>query len=304
VDLAVLEVGLGGRLDSTNVCQPLACAVTSISFDHTKQLGNTLEEIAAEKAGIAKRNVPLVCAVAEPGPREVIERVAKTAGARQIQLGIDYGYEATSHHRLNYWDVLSGEPWLLDEVEIAMPGRHQAANAACAIALLRQLQTTPWQVSEAALRAGLRNACCSARVEVLRREPLVILDAAHNVASVTALLYALDELDARSRRLLIFGTTRDKDVAGMLRLLLPRFQHVLFTRYVNNPRAVEPAELESLAQIAVPEQNRFAVEAYQTPADAWQRARALQSECGLTCITGSFFLAAELRPLIDASYLP
>jgi dihydrofolate synthase/folylpolyglutamate synthase len=79
---------------------------------------------------------------------------------------------------------------------------------------------------------------------------------------------------------------------------------VLFTRYVNNPRAVEPAELESLAQVAVPEQNGFAVEAYQTPADAWQRARALQCECGLTCITGSFFLAAELRPLIDASYLP
>jgi dihydrofolate synthase/folylpolyglutamate synthase len=304
VDLAVLEVGLGGRLDSTNVCQPLACAITSISFDHTKQLGNTLEEIAAEKAGIAKRDVPLVCGVAETGPREVIQRVVKAAGARRVQLGVDYGYETIARGRLNYWDTFSGDRWGLHEVEIAMPGRHQAANAACAIALLRQLHGTTWQVAETAMRTGLRNAFCSARVEVLRREPLVILDAAHNVASVAALLHSLEELDSRSRRLLIFGTTRDKDVAGMLRLLLPGFQHILFTRYVNNPRAVEPTELAALARAALPDKNGPVLEAYETPADAWQRAHSLQGEFGLTCVTGSFFLAAELRPLIDASYLP
>lgn len=304
VDLAVLEVGLGGRLDSTNVCQPLACAVTSISFDHTKQLGNTLEEIAAEKAGIAKPDVPLICGVTEAGPRNVIEHVARGAGARVVQLGIDYGYEAVSPHRLNYWDTESGDRWRLNELEIAMPGRHQAANAACAIALLRQLDATPWRVPEAAMRVGLRQAFCSARVEVLRREPLVILDAAHNVASVAALLQSLDELDTRSRRLLIFGTTRDKDVAGMLGLLLPHFQHLLFTRYVNNPRAVEPAELAALARGTLPEQKELSLEAYETPAEAWQRARSLQNDFGLTCVTGSFFLAAEIRPWIEASYLP
>lgn len=303
VDLAVLEVGLGGRLDSTNVCRPVACAITSISYDHTKQLGSTLAEIAAEKAGIAKRNVPLVCAVTESEPRQVIQQVAVDAGATLFQVGSDYGYQATTERRMDYWDRCHGIPFQLDGLELAMAGRHQVSNAACATALLRQLGATEWSVPETAIRAGLRQARCPARVEVIQREPLVIMDAAHNAASVTALLQSLDELDAQSQRLLIFGTTRDKDVSGMLALLLPKFQHVLFTRYINNPRAIAPEELAAMAQQAISGKFGREIETAATPAEAWQRARTLQSTYGLTCITGSFFLAAELRPIIESHYL-
>ncbi len=162
-----------------------------------------------------------------------------------------------------------------------------------ALAALAELRRQGWNVPETAIRRGLAEVRWPARVEVVARHPTVVLDAAHNRASIESLLETLDESFAASRRLLIFATTQDKQVREMLELLLPRFDHVLLTRYTNNPRGVPVEELRQLAVDLSPKP----IEVCSTPADAWRRARELATPDHLICVTGSFFLAAELRPM-------
>jgi dihydrofolate synthase/folylpolyglutamate synthase len=321
VDAAVLEVGLGGRLDSTNVCEPVVCAITNISFDHTKQLGNTLSAIATEKAGIIKPGVPVVSGVLDDEPRQVIEAIAQERQSPLLQRERDFG--ATPYdlervttspaaagsrvppsERLSYWDHFERSPYSLDEVAVGMLGGHQVQNASVAIAIARKLHQFGWAISDAAIRRGLIDASCPARVEVFGTQPTRIIDVAHNLASVEALVKVLDVRFAADRRVLVFASSRDKDTVGMLRLLLPRFDTVVLTRYMNNPRAIEPVELQQFTDSILNEpadaanNNRPVVETSPNPAAAWQRAQQLATENDLICITGSFFLAAEIRPLL------
>lgn len=314
VAAAVLEVGLGGRLDSTNICRPEVCVITSISFDHTKQLGNTLAAIAGEKAGIIKAGVPVVSGVVEPEPRDVIIARAEAVGAPLVQRDVDYGYvthesgnEQASGQSFDYWEKAllpassPREPASeLKNVRLGMLGSHQCANAATAIAALHCLASRGWQISEAHLRAGITTARISARIEQIQSSPTVILDVAHNLASIEALLTVLREQFTASRRILIFASSKDKDYAGMLKLLLPACDTIFLTQYLNNPRAVEAGELLTIAQ-----QLRAAtgtampiLHATVRPADALRLSRAIAQPDDLICIAGSFFLAAELRPAL------
>jgi dihydrofolate synthase/folylpolyglutamate synthase len=305
-EAVVLEVGLGGRLDSTNVCRPRLCVITSISFDHVKQLGNTLYAIAREKAGIIKPGVPVVSSVCEDEPREAIEQVAELNQAPLFQRGREFDYEVRVNSAADNMQVTYREPanearYELGPLPVGMLGEHQAANAATAIAVMRKLQQQSFRVDEEAIRSGLLHAKSPARIEVVQQRPTVILDVAHNLASIAALLEALDQrfpksaLQKQSRRILVFASSRDKDPTGMLRLLLPKFDHAIVTKYVNNPRAVEPGELCGMAQSLGCE---TPVESAPEPNAAWQRARNLAESNDLICITGSFFLAAELGPLL------
>jgi dihydrofolate synthase / folylpolyglutamate synthase len=305
-DIAVLEVGLGGRLDSTNVCQPLVSVITSISFDHMKQLGNTLAEIAAEKAGIIKAGVPVISGVIDQEPRRVIAEIAQQRGSRLVQLGDDFRFEYHPPRRLDADSAVRGsidfEFNSMDRqkhfggVEIGLIGRHQAANAAVALATLAELRAIGWQLPEAAMRRGLAEVRWPARVEIISHRPTIVIDAAHNVASVQSLLETLDESFANPRRLLIFATTLEKDVRGMLELLLPRFEAVILTRYLNNPRAVGVEELDALAAELSPSQ-RFTC---PDPAAAWRLASEIATPEHLICVTGSFFLASEIRTEVSA----
>ena len=311
VDLAVLEVGLGGRLDSTNVCHPLVCVITSISFDHTKQLGSTLAAIAGEKAGIIKPGVPVVTAVTQDEPFEVIQKVAAHNGCAIHCLGRDFWYElepapalletAPAGVRFSYREVPGGPLGQLDGLGLQLLGQHQAGNAATALRTLGVLRQAGWKIPDAALREGLAGVYCPARIEVVRDHPAIILDAAHNVASVEALMAALEtHFSGRSgRRILVFASSRDKDTAGMLRVLLPRFDRIVLTRYLENPRGLAPAELESLAQTIATQQRitRRPPELMvcAEPAAAWQQAAADLQPQDLLCITGSFYIAAEMR---------
>jgi dihydrofolate synthase/folylpolyglutamate synthase len=308
VDCAVLEVGLGGRLDSTNVCQPSASVITSISFDHTRQLGNTLAAIAGEKAGIIKPGVPVVSGVVKDEPREVIRQVAREQGAKLFERGREFDFVATSSpgsmQSLDYCE--SG--FELRGVSLRMFGGHQAANAAVAICAVRRLVEQGWSINEDALRRGLASATLPARIELVSEQPAVIVDVAHNVASIEALLAVLADRFRPRRRVLIFASSKDKDTAGMLRLLLPRFDQVVLTRYIENPRAVELDQLERLAAEALAAASgngnlRPAIYTAATPAEAWQMAQRTAGPEDLVCITGSFFLAAELRPLVLATTL-
>jgi dihydrofolate synthase/folylpolyglutamate synthase len=300
-DAAVLEVGLGGRLDSTNVCHPEVSVITSISFDHMRQLGNTLAAIAGEKAGIIKPHIPVVSGVLPPEPRDVIAAQASAARSPLFQRGPDFDIDPSASSALTYREPATG--YELTDVHLAMVGDHQAANAAVAIATINRLRERDWSIPDEALRAGLQIARCPARIEQLATRPTTILDVAHNVASIEALLAALQRFPAR-RRILVFASSKDKDYAGMLERLLPAFNTVFLTQYVNNPRAMEAEGLLAIAQQIRRASNAnndsppATLHAAVRPHDALRLARLVASPDDLICIAGSFFLAAELRPLI------
>ncbi len=173
-------------------------------------------------------------------------------------------------------------------------GHHQATNAGVALSALAELRALGWSIPEEAVRQGLAEVSWPARIELVARRPAVVIDAAHNLASIDALTRVLDESFAVPTRLLVFATTQDKDVRGMLRLLLARFDRVLFTRYLSNPRAVPPAQLAALA--AELTGRRYPV--YADPSAAWDAVRAMASPDDLICVTGSFFIAGEMREQI------
>ncbi len=309
VEAAVLEVGLGGRLDSTNVCRPLVSAITSISLDHTRQLGHTLPSIAREKAGIIKPGVPVVSGVTDAGPRQVIREVCRVQACQLAELGVDFDFvyhppkgleTAPALGKVDFHSSGAGGDRHRRGVKLALLGRHQAANAAVALALLEELRRIGWTIPEEAVRDGLAALTWPARVELVARRPAVVIDTAHNPASIDALIRVLDESFSVRRRLLVFATTYDKDMRGMLSRLLPGFDHVFLTRYLSNPRAVPPEELAAAAA----EISQRPCRVCPSPAEAWTQVLALAGPDDLICVTGSFFLAAEIRQQILAPSTP
>lgn len=307
-DVAVVEVGLGGRLDSTNVCTSLVSVITSISFDHTRQLGSTLAAIAREKAGIIKPGVPVISGVVQHEPRAVIEEAAAECHSELRALGRDFNFayhpprnlEAAPTNApcgtLDFEETLAGSTRRIRGVELGLLGRHQAANAAVALATLTQLEARGLRLPETSVRQGLAEMKWPARIEIVSRRPMIIVDAAHNTASIECLLQTLNESFRCRCQMLVFATTQDKDVRGILQLLLPHFEAVILTRYTSNPRSVDPAELDLLAAELSPIPRHICPD----PQSAWDFARQQITPEHLVCVTGSFFLAAEMRAAISA----
>jgi dihydrofolate synthase/folylpolyglutamate synthase len=307
VDGAVIEVGLGGRLDSTNVCLPMVSVITSISFDHTKQLGNTLASIAREKAGIIKPGVPVVCGVTEPQAQAVIADVAREHGCRLIQCGRDFHFEyrragqdrlppTVMQGSVDFSYRVSGQDYELRGVPLAMRGPHQAANAAVALASIAELRYQGWCVSAEAMRIGLSRAALPGRVEIIAGAPTIVLDTAHNAASARALVEALGELPQPARRTVILSISRDKDARAIVEELAPHFDRFVVTQYQENPRAVPAESLAKIVRAALAGRTAE-VAVVAAPSQAWQHVQQTSLPAELVCITGSFFLAAELRRL-------
>jgi dihydrofolate synthase/folylpolyglutamate synthase len=313
VEAAVIEVGLGGRYDSTNVCLPAVSLITSISFDHTRLLGDRLASIAGEKAGIVKPGRPVISGATAPEARQVIARVCQERRSPLRELGKDYHYryqpgwigpttargseerEPPPAKRNSQVQVVTPRrtwPFL----ELGLLGEHQAANAAGVIACVEELREQGWHISDAAVAAGLANVQWPARMEVIAESPLVILDCAHNVASAQAVVDTLQASFGQRRRWLVFAGSNDKDLPGMLAVLAPHFNHAFLTQYQDNPRGVPT---ETLAQV-LGRVSRLPFITYATPLQAWQAASKAASRDDLICITGSVFLAGELRPILKA----
>jgi dihydrofolate synthase/folylpolyglutamate synthase len=297
----VLEVGMGGRLDSTNVVHPVLSIITSIAFDHTRQLGNTLGAIATEKAGILKRSRPAVSGVCEDGPRRAIRRVAAQRRCQLRELGIDFQFEALAPRqplaRPTPWQVKT-RTWRTNWGTLGLPllGPHQAHNAAVALAgldLLAEVEPS-LEVSREAVSRGFSTLRWPARVEVLGEAPWLVIDGAHNVASAQALAETLLSSFPASPRTLVFGTTRDKDVQGQLRALLPLFDPLIVTRYVENPRFVPPDDIAA-AILAIAGRTARVT---HDPAEALDLALRATGPEALICVTGSLFLAAEARAIL------
>lgn len=314
-DAVVLEVGLGGRLDSTNVCQPVISLITSISLDHQAQLGNTIGEIAREKAGIIKACTPVVCTARSPEAREAICAVAE---AQQAPLHlIDRDFHVS-------WQAISAEdatPEMQPSAEISFDflgrasnslvsgcwstrllGRHQADNIAAALATFEILVSShAWQLPREQLCAGIANVQPLARLQIVGHRPIQIVDSAHNPASMQAGLTALKEHFPDRPQTIIFASSRDKDFVGMLRQVLDSAKHVVLTAYHDNPRGLPVLELASAAReivsaSATSDSPNLVV--METPKAAWDAAKSLTPADELIYATGSFFLAAELLPVV------
>jgi dihydrofolate synthase/folylpolyglutamate synthase len=300
-DIAVLETGLGGRLDSTNVCRPIVNCITNISRDHTHLLGNTIRQIATEKAGIIKHGVPVVTGVTQQESIDVVTRTADKLHAPLWLLNRDIAIENISR-RQKHADP--AETWItvrtplseFRDIPVPLRGRHQADNTALVLGIVDRLRLAGYAISDDAVLAGLSRVEWPARIEVVGREPAVIIDAAHNWASAKALVAALKDEFPHQRKILVFASTRDKDIRGQLRLLLPEFETVILTQYVDNPRAVAPEELRGLVHGL----SNHLVHVTQEPVSAWKLARRLADPKDVIVVTGSFFLVAELRDLILA----
>ncbi|MBM4002091.1 MAG: bifunctional folylpolyglutamate synthase/dihydrofolate synthase [Planctomycetes bacterium] len=317
VQLAVMEVGLGGRLDSTNVCLPVLSIITSISLDHVRQLGDTVEAIAAEKAGIIKPGVPVVSGVVQDGPAGVIAAIANRESSRIYKLGLDFDFEMVaspaSEARLaiaafNYREPAESQRanslrTRIDGLRIPARGMHQRANAALVCCGVERLRQAGWQIPDSALREGLANSQFPARTQIVRDRPLIILDVAHNRASVEALLEAIPPANYRSKTLL-FAASQDKDVDGMIEVIIPFFDRVVLTRFLENPRAVAPRLLAEYCQNFMERHPGVApeIQVAETPADAWSECRRSLGPDDLLCISGSFFLAAELSRIVQMGW--
>lgn len=306
VELAVVEVGLGGRFDSTNVCDPVLSIITSISLDHTQQLGNTLAAIAREKAGIIKPQRPTVSGVTPQEAREVIASVALTQSSPLQEMGRDlqYAYQpgwitAQEWRRPRVQVTTRERTW--PELELALLGEHQAANAAVVIAAVEELRREDAPIPDEAVAAGLRDVHWPARLEVVSRRPIVLIDCAHNVASIQGLIETLQTTFPPARRVLIFAGSRDKDLEGMLSLLTPHFDRAFFTRYTSSQRGAAPESLAASWESAGGRGGTVCA----TPQAAWDAARRCTGPEDLLCITGSVFLAGELRRMaIEAGAAP
>ncbi len=308
VDVAVIEVGLGGRFDSTNVCNPQVAVITSISIDHTQQLGNTLASIAGEKAGILKPGRPAVSGVQAPEPRAVIERVAQERGVRLRQLGEDFSYRYrpgrvtnAALHFPTVEVVTQRRRW--PGMTIRLLGEHQAQNAAVAVAVVEELVEQGLSIPDSAVVSGLMSVRWPARLELVQRRPLTILDCAHNLASAEALVETLrtlipgweDKQAATGRRRLIFAGSSDKDLEGIFRVLTPHFSDLYLTRYAHSPRSVPPAVLGDMVR----QVSEIPFTMWPTAREAFEAAQGASGLDDLICVTGSVFLAGELLPFWD-----
>ncbi len=291
VEVAVLEVGMGGRLDATNVVDPLVAIITSLSYDHTHILGETLPLIAREKAGIIKDEACVVSAPQAPEAMAVIEEVCREQDAELTVIGRDWTWEAGEANLEGQWFRVTNHESRITNHGFWIPllGRHQLDNATVAVAAMEKLRQRGVNVPEASVGEGLRRVRWPGRLEILGRRPFVVVDCAHNADSAGKLKAALEEVFAYRRLILIFGASADKDIEGMMRELFPLAQQVIITQ-AKHPRAVDTGVLREKALALRP-----GVMVSDSVAEALGLALGVASPQDLICATGSVFVVAEVR---------
>ncbi len=275
VQIAVMETGLGGRLDATTACVPKVTAITPISFDHQEYLGTTLAAIAAEKAGIIKPGVPLVLSRQPPEAQAVFD------GVPSVREGVDFeGREGFSYRGLDL---------RMQGVRLPLRGPHQVQNAAVALACLELLGRDGFALRDEQIRRGLEGTSWPGRLEAFAGDPLVVLDGAHNPAGVEVLLKALDSEYANRPIHLVFGVFADKDADPMMRALFPRVGAVTLTP-IANPRSRDPNSYLALAKSL-----NANVTVAADAASALALARSSVPKGGVALVAGSLFLVGQLR---------
>jgi dihydrofolate synthase/folylpolyglutamate synthase len=284
VDLAVMEVGMGGRLDATNVSQSLVGAITNISIDHREHLGNTLTKIAGEKAGIIKPGLPMVTGEKRPYIRDVFDQVAKKHHTRVFGLGRDFKIRTLASGEFNYYGLHRD----LKELKLKLLGSHQVRNAAVALASLELLAEKGFDFTEPDIREGLAGVFWPGRAEIFPGQPDIMLDGAHNPGAASVLADLLTRLDYQ-RLYLVLGILADKDIPRIMAPLLPKAEAVFLTR----PDYERASTVKNLSEAA----QGFA-ERVSMHEEVWRAIEAAKSEASqedLVLVTGSLSTVGEAR---------
>ncbi len=290
VDWSVIEVGLGGRLDATNVIMPAACAITALSLEHTDLLGDNIASIAAEKAGIIKPGAPIVTGPQPPEAMAVIRQAASAVDSPLIQVGEAWRWEIREQSPHGLWLDIYGPDSTITDLQIPLTGAHQAINATVAVALVHTLKSNGVEFSAETIREGLAQTYWPGRLELLSQQPNIVLDSAHNRDSASRLNHALS-IFPHQRLILLFGVSRDKDVAGMLEILGREADTIILTRSFH-PRAANPIQLEKVARKLFPEKNILLTE---DASPGLEQALTLARDGDLILVTGSIFVVAAVR---------
>ena len=294
VEIAVVETGLGGRLDSTNVIKPEVTAITSISKDHMAQLGPTIARIAEEKAGIFKTGVPAVTVQQSPDAELVLKRVAESRGVQLAVAGKDiefsYRFESSRlqgpHNRI----CLTTPNSKFEHLSVPLLGEHQAINCGLALSVIDRLKTRGFAINDSRAMEGLLKTTIPGRMEMVSQQPRVLVDGAHNAASVDAMMRAIGQHIPYDSMVVIFGCCADKDVTGMLERITSGADKVIFTK-VDNVRSADPNELAARYIEAYGKMAQVA----PTLEDALAIANRAVTKEDLICITGSFYLVGEAK---------
>ncbi|MDD5136055.1 MAG: bifunctional folylpolyglutamate synthase/dihydrofolate synthase [Candidatus Omnitrophica bacterium] len=288
VDFAVFEVGLGGRLDATNILEPLVSVITPISYEHTDKLGHTLAEIAGEKAGIIKEDATCIIAPQEEEALKTILRVCEDKRARPVLVGKDIRFEGFEFNDSKEIFGVAGLSSRYPRLEMALLGSHQIVNAATAIGIIESLRLKGIDITDDAVRRGVRNARWPGRLEIVSKRPYLLIDGAQNRASANALVKAVKRIFRYNKLVLVLGVSKDKDIKGMLEELLPVSDRIILTKAKVIERAAEPQRIKEFI-------TRTDKDIYLTSSvkEAVSMARSLAAPDDLILITGSLFVVGE-----------
>jgi dihydrofolate synthase / folylpolyglutamate synthase len=287
-DVAIMEVGMGGRLDATNVIDPLVAVITNISLEHQAFLGPRLLDIAGEKAGIVKPSIDVVTAATQPSVLDLLQSKCKMNRSVLWRVGREFRYRLTGSG-LNYY----GKDITLKNLELALKGRFQARNGATALGVIELLRNKGLSIPTRAIADGLRRCRWPGRVQVVGTDPTIVLDGAHNPGAMRTLVDAIQSGFEYDRLLLVIGVMADKEIRDILREVVPISDHVIYTRPAYY-RAAAPEVLETLG-------SDLGAHGEIVPllTQAIERARALARPRDLVLISGSLFTVGEALTHFD-----
>ncbi len=298
-DISVLEVGMGGRLDSTNIILPEVSVITPVGYDHTDRLGKTLDKIAFEKAGIIKEGVPVISSIQEPDALAVISKTCNEKKSLLYIVGKDILiYDIKVAQRSGFYGTeCIIETWRNSYKNIFLPlvGRHQVENCAAAIGSLEVLSEKGIiKADNELITNALANIRCPARIEVISENPLIIVDTAHTVASMKILRESIKENFSFGKLVLVIGLSSDKDIEGVLKEIACITDDLILTR-TGNPREAEPEQMAVIVKRLF-HKNLMVIEDID---EALKEAKGIAKNDDLICITGSFFLAGKAKTVLD-----
>ena len=294
VDIAVIETGMGGRLDSTNVINPKVVGITSLSLDHQNQLGETLDRIAKEKAGVFKKGVPIVTVQQKPDAMRVLQSEALAVEATLSVTGTDIDFshrfetsrEDGPHTRI----CLTTETSRFEHLRVPLYGEHQAINCGLALAMLDKLKESGMKIDNVKTAEGLHSVSLAGRMEMICTDPRIMIDAAHNAESIKVVIQAIGQNIPYDSMVVIFGCNGDKDVRGMLQKLQYGADKVIFTRS-NSPKAVSPEDLSEMYDEICGKMCQTA----SSLGEALKLAKCAVGREDLILITGSFYLIGQAK---------
>jgi dihydrofolate synthase/folylpolyglutamate synthase len=287
IDVAVVEVGLGGRLDATNLVRPVVSLISTISKDHEAYLGSDLLSIAREKGGIIKQGIPVVCGALSTDIAALLKDIADERNAPSYFLGRDFTFSLKNEDLFDY----RGLKWRLIDLDVALRGKHQKRNAALALAGL-EIAAHDFPVNGSALREGLRAVRWPGRFEIVRDHPTIVLDGAHNGEGVRALIEELESFRQKRKVRLLFAAMEDKDWRLMLESLSEVVDEIVLTR-VNMERCADPFHLAAQLSGKIPHR------AIGNAPSALEYILDRAESDDIILIAGSLYLIGEIRPLVQ-----